>query len=144
MYKSLDVLNSGGGVVPNSVVYKYSDPLDTPLRLSVNVLTGGPNFFSRLLAHVCNVLRFEFEIAVHFAEPPSLPPSLPRYRLTRGFSRVSKLLLRVFCQHGEEKTLEKRTIFLTDVVIPAVGREMGRERERGRGRERNGRHARRI
>ena len=26
MYKSLDVLNSGGGVVPNSVVYKYSDP----------------------------------------------------------------------------------------------------------------------
>ena len=27
MYKSLDVLNSGGGVVPNSVVYKYSDPL---------------------------------------------------------------------------------------------------------------------
>ena len=27
MYKSLDVLNSGWGVVPNSVVYKYSDPL---------------------------------------------------------------------------------------------------------------------
>ena len=26
MYKSLDVLNSGGGVVLNSVVYKYSDP----------------------------------------------------------------------------------------------------------------------
>ena len=26
MYKSLDVLNSGWGVVPNSVVYKYSDP----------------------------------------------------------------------------------------------------------------------
>ena len=25
--------------------------------------------------------------------------------------------------------MEKRTIFLTDVVIPAVGREMGRERE---------------
>ena len=26
-YKSLVVYNSGGGVVPNSVVYKYSDPL---------------------------------------------------------------------------------------------------------------------
>ena len=26
MYKSLDVYNSGGGVVPNSDVYKYSDP----------------------------------------------------------------------------------------------------------------------
>ena len=26
-YKSLDVYNSGGGVVPNSDVYKYSDPL---------------------------------------------------------------------------------------------------------------------
>ena len=25
-YKSLDVYNSGGGVVPNSDVYKYSDP----------------------------------------------------------------------------------------------------------------------
>ena len=30
-YKSLDVHNSGGGVVPNSDVYKYSDPeLTTP------------------------------------------------------------------------------------------------------------------
>ena len=28
MYKSLDVLNSGRGVVPNSVVYKYSDPTE--------------------------------------------------------------------------------------------------------------------
>ena len=26
LYKSLDVYNSGGGVVPNSDVYKYSDP----------------------------------------------------------------------------------------------------------------------
>ena len=29
IYKSLDVLNSGGGVVPNSVVYKYSDPSES-------------------------------------------------------------------------------------------------------------------
>ena len=26
-YESLDVYNSGGGVVPNSDVYKYSDPI---------------------------------------------------------------------------------------------------------------------
>ena len=26
LYKSLDVYNSGGSVVPNSDVYKYSDP----------------------------------------------------------------------------------------------------------------------
>ena len=31
-YKSLDVYNSGGGVVPNSDVYKYSDP-SSPLGL---------------------------------------------------------------------------------------------------------------
>ena len=34
MYKSLDVLNSGGGVVPNSVVYKYSDPVNWVIRLN--------------------------------------------------------------------------------------------------------------
>ena len=27
MYTSLDVYNSGGSVVPNSDVYKYSDPI---------------------------------------------------------------------------------------------------------------------
>ena len=30
-YKSLDVYNSGGGVVPNSDVYKYSDPCSTSI-----------------------------------------------------------------------------------------------------------------
>ena len=28
-YKSLDVYNSGGAVVPNSDVYKYSDPVQS-------------------------------------------------------------------------------------------------------------------
>ena len=31
LYKSLVVHNSGGGVVPNSDVYKYSDPSPYPL-----------------------------------------------------------------------------------------------------------------
>ena len=35
MYKSLDVLKSGGGDVPNSVVYKYSDPSCLLSRLVV-------------------------------------------------------------------------------------------------------------
>ena len=37
LYKSLDVYNSGGGVVPNSDVYKYSDPFG---RLSLRPAPG--------------------------------------------------------------------------------------------------------
>ena len=33
-YKSLDVYNSGGGVVPNSDVHKYSDPKLHPVIVS--------------------------------------------------------------------------------------------------------------
>ena len=41
LYKSMDVYNSGGGVVPNSDVYKYSDPLApvwTTYKYSASVL----------------------------------------------------------------------------------------------------------
>ena len=34
---SLDVLNSGGGVVPNSVVYKYSDPFSASIQFGQNL-----------------------------------------------------------------------------------------------------------
>ena len=45
-YKSLVVYKSGGGVVPNSVVYKYSDPsfyffLSNPVyAIGINILCG--------------------------------------------------------------------------------------------------------
>ena len=36
-YKSLDVYNSGGGVVPNSDVYKYSDPISAHHRAALDL-----------------------------------------------------------------------------------------------------------
>ena len=39
-YKSLDVYNSGGGVVPNSDVYKYSDPIDKSVGLGTRVCSS--------------------------------------------------------------------------------------------------------
>ena len=44
LYKSLDVYNSGGSVVPNSDVYNYSDPLQFG-----NLLQGDPSGRSKLL-----------------------------------------------------------------------------------------------
>ena len=42
-YKSLDVYNSGGAVVPNSDVYKYSDPIGGPSLIEdISVLTLQP------------------------------------------------------------------------------------------------------
>ena len=66
-YKSLDVYNSGGGVVPNSDVYKYSDPLYNTVSI---IRTGsGPRSMRRRQV------------------PPALPPGLFHSVSVSRFSR---------------------------------------------------------
>ena len=63
MYKSLDVLNSGGGVVPNSVVYKYSDPFRYPVSkskiskyLDISRYRGWSKEGLLIMPYLCNFL----------------------------------------------------------------------------------------
>ena len=71
LYKSLDVYNSGGGVVPNSDVYKYSNPQHTanPPRYFLPVsgefiISTEPNLFSSVRIVLTYLLNFSFKICL--------------------------------------------------------------------------------
>ena len=62
-YKSLDVYNSGGGVVPNSDVYKYSDPTDHLIMACLLNKLVDPQTY--LLSPHARQEKFEFVTALY-------------------------------------------------------------------------------
>ena len=79
LYKSLDVYNSGGGVVPNSDVYKYSDPY-----LEVIITRRLPSLFD---TQSTNILR---QCQPSSRSPPRIthmiPTRTPYFEEPRGYS----------------------------------------------------------
>ena len=71
MYKSLDVVNSGEGVVCNSVVYKYSDPPNLPSN-PLHTGHGAPNCTKRKIIP-SNSIHPELKAALSLSLFPSLP-----------------------------------------------------------------------
>ena len=78
MYKSLDVLNSGGGVVPNSVVYKYSDPLSARVCLLMKL----HRLKKRRASATLYLSLSQQRISRFLVFSPSVPHSLLRLRFT--------------------------------------------------------------
>ena len=84
LYKSLDVYNSGGGVVPNSDVYKYSDPKHY-LGQGLGLILGQENCTPG--SQNANAVWHTNLIVVYFPHAPSEK----QHEAIAGFSRVVSL-----------------------------------------------------